>query len=227
MSTYKTLKGLKVKYLAANPSPATEGDVWYDSATFQLKSFIAQSAWASVAPLIVATDSFDGAGTQAAGVVFGGSAPGDTGATYEFDGSSWATSGSMNTARSSLSGTKNGSQTATLAISGYTTTNLAVVESYDGSTWTEVGDVNNSVRGHGGAGTSTAGLKMGGNGNVTHTEEFDGSSWTETANLNTGRASIGGGGCGIQTAALAVGGHDGSNKDEVESKKYIDDQITS
>ena len=217
MSTYETLKGLKVKYLAADPSPATEGDVWYDSATYELKSFIAQSAWASVAPLIVATSSFDGAGTQTAGIVFGGEAPSDTGATYEFDGTNWATGGTMNTVRSSLSGTKNGSQTATLAISGYTTTNLAVVESYDGSTWTEVGDVNNSVRGHGGAGTSTAGLKMGGNGNVTHTEEFDGSSWTETANLNTGRSSIGGGGCGIQTAALAVGGHDGSNKDEVES----------
>ena len=135
MSTYTELKGLRVKYLAADPDPGTAGDVWYDSATYELKSFIAQSAWASVSPLIVATVSFDGAGTQTAGVVFGGSAPGNTGATYEFDGTNWATGGTMNTVRSSLSGTKNGSQTATLAISGYNgTANVAVVESYDGST---------------------------------------------------------------------------------------------
>ena len=37
MSTYTELRGLKVKYLAANPDPGTAGDVWYDGAAFALK----------------------------------------------------------------------------------------------------------------------------------------------------------------------------------------------
>ena len=47
MSTYQELRGLKVKYLAANPDPGTAGDVWYDSATATLKGFVGRAAWSS------------------------------------------------------------------------------------------------------------------------------------------------------------------------------------
>ena len=47
MSTYRELRGLKVKYLAADPSPATAGDVWYDSVTYQLKGFVGRKAWSA------------------------------------------------------------------------------------------------------------------------------------------------------------------------------------
>jgi hypothetical protein len=46
-----------------------------------------------------------------------------TGATEEYDGSTWATSpGSMNTARQGLAGSVNGTQTAALGFGGNTTT---------------------------------------------------------------------------------------------------------
>ena len=43
MSTYTELRGLKVKYLAANPDPGAAGECWYDSAAFALKAFVGLS----------------------------------------------------------------------------------------------------------------------------------------------------------------------------------------
>jgi hypothetical protein len=46
-----------------------------------------------------------GCGTQTAALAFGGSLPGNTGATEEYDGTSWTTNpGSLNTARWLLAG---------------------------------------------------------------------------------------------------------------------------
>jgi hypothetical protein len=61
-----------------------------------------------------------GAGTQTAGLAFGGEAnPPITGATEEYDGSTWTTSpGSLNTARKGLAA--GGTQTAALAFGGNT-----------------------------------------------------------------------------------------------------------
>jgi hypothetical protein len=63
-----------------------------------------------------------GAGTQTAALGFGGysaSTPGETGATEEYDGSTWTTSpSSLTTARYSVSGA--GTQTAGLAFGGTT-----------------------------------------------------------------------------------------------------------
>jgi len=179
MSTYETLKGLKVKYLAADPDPGTAGDVWYDSATYELKSFIAQSAWASVSPLVTAKSALNGgAGTQTAGIVFGGSLPAVTAVTEEFDGTNWAAGGSLNTARSSGASAKNGSQTASLSISGYNgTANVAIVESYDGTTWTSLSNMNIArVAGPGGFGSNTLAVTFGGQspgGKLITTEEFN------------------------------------------------------
>jgi hypothetical protein len=58
-----------------------------------------------------------GAGTQTSALAFGGAIPSSTGATEEYDGTSWATSpGSLNTARFALAGC--GTQTAGLAFGG-------------------------------------------------------------------------------------------------------------
>ena len=64
MSTYTELRGLKVKYLAANPDPGTAGDVWYDSATYQLKGFVGRSAWSSEAHQIDSLFRRGSAGTS-------------------------------------------------------------------------------------------------------------------------------------------------------------------
>ena len=50
MADYTELKGLKVKYLSDDPSPSTEGDVWYNTEG-KLKAYIATSAWSAGANL--------------------------------------------------------------------------------------------------------------------------------------------------------------------------------
>jgi hypothetical protein len=58
-----------------------------------------------------------GCGIQTAALAFGGIDTANTGATEEYDGTSWATSpGSLNTARGYLAGA--GTQTAALAFGG-------------------------------------------------------------------------------------------------------------
>jgi hypothetical protein len=79
-----------------------------------------------------------GAGTQTAGLAFGGEIAPVTGATEEYDGSTWTTPGSLNTARYILGGT--GIQTAALAFGGLCTPpNTGATEEYDGSSWTAGG----------------------------------------------------------------------------------------
>ena len=49
MSTYETLKGLKVKFLGADTSGdrVQEGEIFYNSDDFGLKSHIAVGAWSA------------------------------------------------------------------------------------------------------------------------------------------------------------------------------------
>ena len=57
MSTYKELKGLRVKYVptdTTSPSTAAAGDVWYNSATYQLKGYVGRAAWSAGSNLITA-----------------------------------------------------------------------------------------------------------------------------------------------------------------------------
>jgi hypothetical protein len=85
--------------------------------------------------LNTARNRLGGAGTQTAGLAFGGG-PSITGATEEYNGTTWATSpGSLNTARRLLGGA--GIQTAALAFGGDTTPpNTGATEEYDGTSWT-------------------------------------------------------------------------------------------
>ena len=71
------------------------------------------------------------AGTQTAGLGFGGATPSKVTTTLTYNGSSWTAVNSMNVGRSGLGGT--GSQTAALAFGGETTT--SAVESWDGTNW--------------------------------------------------------------------------------------------
>jgi hypothetical protein len=57
-----------------------------------------------------------GAGTQTATLAFGGTLPPFTGATEEYDGTSWTTVNSLNTARNTLGGA--GTTSAALGFGG-------------------------------------------------------------------------------------------------------------
>jgi len=80
------------------------------------------SAVSSGGDLNTARKQFRGTGTQTAGVVFGGSAPGATGATEEYDGSAWTTQGSMGTARYAFGAGSNSPQNTGVVMCGYTGT---------------------------------------------------------------------------------------------------------
>ena len=68
MSTYQELKGLKVKYLSSDTSGdrIKEGELFYNSTSGNLKTFVTTAAWHSGANLITARSNGGGAGTTTA-----------------------------------------------------------------------------------------------------------------------------------------------------------------
>ena len=186
MSTYKELRGLRVKYVptdTTSPSTAASGDVWYNTAEGKLKTYVGRAAFSASGSLGTGRNAFHqgAAGTTTAGLVFGGWSDADEDATEEYNGTGWSTGGNLNTARRSLGGA--GTQTSGLAFGGTGPAKDDEAETYDGSSWTEVGDLNTARRDLGGAGTQTAAIAFGGESQpgsrVAVAESFDGSSWTE------------------------------------------------
>ena len=120
---------------------------------------------------------------------------------------SWASGGTMNTARAYGAVNTLGTQTASIGIGGYIVTGVtAVVEQYDGSSWTEVGDLNQQRSSAFGNGPSAAAYVGGGfnpPNNLTNTETWNNSSWTEVNDMNTGRRH--GGNFGDTTGIAASG----------------------
>ena len=120
MATYYGTYGQKVQYLASDPSDPQTGQVWYNSTSAVLKVRAATSvgSYTTGGNLNTARGRLAGAGTQTVTVAFGGAAPSTTGATEEYDGTSWTNNPTgLNTARFGLAGA--GSQTASLAFGGY------------------------------------------------------------------------------------------------------------
>src|SRR5210317_870295 len=93
---------------------------------------------------------------------------------------SWATGGSLNTARFALAAA--GTKTAALNFGGEPPATGAT-ESYNGTSWTELNDLNTARADLAGAGTQTAALAIAG-GNSTSTESWNGTSWTAVNALN-------------------------------------------
>jgi hypothetical protein len=65
------------------------------------------------------------------GLAFAGRTPAITGATEEYDGTSWTNTSSMATAREQLAGA--GTQSSALGMGGYTTANTAATEEWTGA----------------------------------------------------------------------------------------------
>jgi len=204
MTDFKAIKGFSVKSLAADPLPG---------------GGVVGGTWSSGGAMNTARAYMGGAGSQTAGIVYGGENPSVTANTEKYDGSSWTEVNNLNTARSYMAG--GGTQTAAIASGGYIAPNDSnLVEVYNGTNWTEVSEINTGRSLYcAQAGTSTANLIFGGYDEtspnvVVLTELWDGSSWTEVADLNTARYN--GGGSGSSTAALISGGNPGGIAD-VES----------
>ena len=151
------------------------------------------------------------AGTETAGVIFGGESytrPGNM--TAEYDGSAWTITGNMNNLRRGTG--CGGTQTAAFACGGYDGSNRAYTEHYNGSSWTNSNAMNTAMmcaNGRANLAPQTAGLVFGGSvvpGNTTRTttEEYNGSTWAAGGALNNATLNASGG--GTQTAGLKFGG---------------------
>jgi hypothetical protein len=151
-----------------------------------------------------------GAGTQTAGIIFGGTngAPGSTGvqtATEEYDGSSWTNGGALSTARMGMYGA--GLQTACFGAGGTNSSNSPVttVEDYNGSSWTSGTAIPTAQQGGGGAGLPSARLVFAGYAPYANfTVEGDGEGWTAGGNMIDARGQLAG--FGSQTDAFACAG---------------------
>ena len=107
MSTYESLKGLKIKYLSSDASGdrVQEGELFYNSSDFNLKSFISTAAAHSAASMITARRTGISFGTQTANVAAGGWIPPFSAKTEEYDGIGWSSGEDLGTAASSQLGT--------------------------------------------------------------------------------------------------------------------------
>ena len=227
MTTYPQIKGLRVKYLSADPSGAEDGQVWYNSSKGNLRvdGIQGTGAWSSGGNYPVSVSVNSAAGTQTAAIGFGGSlSPGLVNASNTYDGSSWTGTPVINTARKSSGSAKDGSQTAALMVGGQAGTPASetnVCEEYNGSSWTNVNNYPVSAREHDqGTGTQTSALCSAGytGSYITTTCTYDGTNWTALggpSDMNAARFA--GTTVGTQTAAIMFGGTSPSGPGLVES----------
>ena len=217
----------KRDFTDTNATPAA-GDVWYQSGQLKFAASPADhvGTWSAANPISQTLVKVAATGTQAAGLKMGGMRGWDegtqSGVTEEYNGISWTASGSLVTARSSM--TEAGTQSAAMCAGGsnyggssgsYYMNNS---EEYDGTCWSAGNNLATGTQDTQGDGTQSAawcagGYQSGGN-NATNTQIYNGTSWSnQTGVLNLGRQYVNG--CGTTSAGLIVGGrHDYSNTTE-------------
>lgn len=201
MSEYKTIHGQKVQVLSSDPSNPQNGQVWYNTTTNILKVSNIQTggAWSSGGNLSQITHYGGGAGTQTAGLAFGGQSYNGN-RTEEYDGTSWTIGGNLGSSYYDMGDA--GTQTAALSIAGTMPFPVGRTEEYDGSSWTTGGNMSIGERGWSGTGAQTAALAVGSD--ETSTEEYDGSSWTAGGTYPEIASYVGM--AGSLTAAIVTGG---------------------
>ena len=96
MTTYKEIFGKPIKNVSSDfdNSEAT-GQIWYNTTSGSFKSVISGEAWSSGGPLVTASPGGGqaGAGTQTAGLVFGGNNGPILATTQEYNGTGFALGG--------------------------------------------------------------------------------------------------------------------------------------
>lgn len=188
MATYFDINGQKVQYLASDPSPVTEGQVWYNSTsnTAKVQSYSA-GTWSSGGNMSYARS--DGGmtrgGTINAALVWQGSPIGPVGLkTESYDGTTWT--GKPDTPYSASGVGSFGTQTAAVGAGGQpggggVTTTIE----YNGSTWAGGGALPYAnLYQFGGAGTESDGILIGGysqpppNVATTDVKVYNGTAWS-------------------------------------------------
>ena len=122
--------GDAIESVATDPVSPSEGQLWYNTTIGVLKVYKnIGGAWASGGNMTAGQSQLGNAGTQTAGLAFGGyTGTANTNATEEYNGTSWTASTALTTAVRSGAGA--GTQTAGLSFGGFTTVNVASTEEY-------------------------------------------------------------------------------------------------
>jgi len=198
--------GDTIQTVASDPSPASFGDIWYNSTLGKVRlTQLGAGSWATGGNMNTARRRLPGAGIQTAALAISGTADPPLYAQVEnYDGSSWTEVGDVNTQREEHAAA--GTTAAALTFGGKSGSATANNELWNGSSWTEVGDLNTARQELTGDGTSTAAIAIAGVPQRAVAETWDGSSWTEVGDLNSGRGSFRGG-TGTTSSALAYGGY--------------------
>ena len=122
----------------------------------------------------------------------------------------WASGGSLNTARRGQRAA--GSISAGLCFGGPGESQGKLNESYNGTSWTEVGDMNSIKNNGAGFGTQASAIAT----NEANVETWNGSAWTETTEVNTDRTSYAGA-TGPTSAGIVFGGYTSTYVANVET----------
>ena len=79
MAAYTGIQGQNILIVSSDPANPTEGQIWYNSTTNLLKGYanVVTNAWASGGNMGTARRNLGGAGSQTAGLIFGGFGPAD------------------------------------------------------------------------------------------------------------------------------------------------------
>jgi hypothetical protein len=166
MAEYKGIKGFKVQYLDQDPVPTVAG-------------------WSAGGNMNTARNNLAGAGTQTAGLAFGGLPSPNCNRRIRWLNLDWRKFYGIQQDNFSRMWNTN----CRISFWWYGPGALNATEEYDGSTWTGGGSLRYSKNALAGAGIQTAGLAVGGHHQLTAaTEEYDGSAWTP-GGLNTARTN--------------------------------------
>ena len=212
MANYNTIRGLRVKYLSADPAGAEDGQVWYNSSTGNLRvdGILQAGSWSSGGALNTQRSDNSGTGATQSSMVTAGGYTGSTRTvnTELYNGSAWTETGNMSTGR--FAGGMAGTQTAAWYASGNSSPGggrTAATEEFGGSSWTSGGNLSTARQQTAAqvGGSLTAGIIFGGNGGLRATEYYNGTSWaTQSGALNADKNNAMG--TGTQTAAIVTGG---------------------
>jgi len=213
MVAYTGIQGQNILIVSSDPANPIEGQIWYNSTSNLLKGYVnVVNAWSSGGNVNTATQGGGGAGTQTSALKFAGGNPFGIADSESYDGTSWTTTPSLNTARYDTTGC-GASNTAALCIGGFQMPGfqfISATESFNGSSWTSLNSLNGARYALTSFGTQGAANACGGSVppgfTVTNaTENWNGTSWTSSGNLNTSRMHFGGS-AGTQPAGLVFGG---------------------
>ena len=176
MTTYKALKGKKVKFFTSDP-PGTvaEGQVWYNSTAQDYKTSVKVEAWASGGNMGTARSTYEArssAGTQTASLAISGYTNTNVTVVESYNGTAWSEIADVNTARRDGAGA--GSATSAIIFGGYISAASKLSEEWNGTSWSVVNSMGTARRNLGGAGTQAAAIAFAGAapGNSAATEEY-------------------------------------------------------